>query len=365
LPKLAERLLDLADKHPKAPAALKALSLVFMLDQMNFFSEPVENNQPQDAVFKRAADRIVAKHLDDPRMLRLVLALGASSQPSAWDLLRQVESTAPKPELQAAAALSLATALLASGAPDGRFNAEIESLLTRVTKEHGQLKIAGKTLASQAAPLLDEIKESLIGRAAPQTIGTDADGRELSLDDFRGKVVVLVFWADADLEENSHFYTEWNSITEMRSSQDFVALGVNADDAASASRIAAKASWRAFQDGRDGPIAKQWGVDEFPAYCVIDHKGMVRYRASSLRFASSASEELLSRIPSAELTEAINVSPAGALDDVVPGVTADRIVIWNQHNGIQGPGNHFVQSAVIPTRSGGLETGGSGPPVER
>lgn len=332
-PQLARRLLDLADQHPDSPAALKALSLVFMLNQMNFFREPSDDDPAHEAMYKEAADRIVAKHLDDPRLLRLVLALGGSSQPSVWELLRQVSTAAPTPELQAAAALSLARALYASDVPDARFNSEIENLLTRVAKEHGQLKIAGKTVASQATSLLTELKESLLGRPAPETAGKEADGKEFSLGDYRGKVVVLAFWADAQLPENSMFYGDINTLAEMHGSQDFAVIGVNADDAAVASRLVAKASWRFFQDGRDGPIAKQWKVEEFPEFFVIDHEGVVRYRTSSNLFASSASEELLSRIPSAALTEAIKISSAEKMDDLDPGVTADRIVIWNQHNG--------------------------------
>lgn len=33
------------------------------------------------------------------------------------------------------------------------------------------------------------------GKAAPATSGTDAEGKSFDLDDFKGKVVLLDFWA--------------------------------------------------------------------------------------------------------------------------------------------------------------------------
>ena len=33
-----------------------------------------------------------------------------------------------------------------------------------------------------------------LGRPAPELVGTDLDGRPISLSDFRGKVVLLDFW---------------------------------------------------------------------------------------------------------------------------------------------------------------------------
>lgn len=35
-----------------------------------------------------------------------------------------------------------------------------------------------------------------VGRAAPETEGTDAEGLSLRLSDYRGKVVMLGFWGD-------------------------------------------------------------------------------------------------------------------------------------------------------------------------
>ncbi len=35
-----------------------------------------------------------------------------------------------------------------------------------------------------------------VGRAAPEIVGTDLDGRPMKLSDFRGKVVMLDFWGD-------------------------------------------------------------------------------------------------------------------------------------------------------------------------
>ena len=35
-----------------------------------------------------------------------------------------------------------------------------------------------------------------VGRAAPEIIGKDLDGKPMKLSDFRGKIVMLDFWGD-------------------------------------------------------------------------------------------------------------------------------------------------------------------------
>jgi hypothetical protein len=38
--------------------------------------------------------------------------------------------------------------------------------------------------------------KSAVGRAAPEIVGKDLDGKPMKLSDFRGEVVMLDFWGD-------------------------------------------------------------------------------------------------------------------------------------------------------------------------
>ena len=48
--------------------------------------------------------------------------------------------------------------------------------------------------ADQAAQLITELLELGLGSVAPEIVGTDLQGDEMRLSDYRGKVVVLDFW---------------------------------------------------------------------------------------------------------------------------------------------------------------------------
>ena len=203
----------------------------------------------------------------------------------------------------------------------------------RITTQHAQVKIEGKTLASHAAPLLAEIKESLIGRPRRRHPVRTSPAKSSVSAITEAKWVALVFWNRSETAENSALNSTLRSLAEMRGGPSFVMLGVDGDDPPIADSTSNAAWWRSFQDGPDGPIARLWGVEEVPEFYVLDHEGVVRLRTFSLPLLSSAVEELLVRMPSPKLTEAISVSGEQSLDEIVPGVTADRIVVWNQHNG--------------------------------
>lgn len=47
-----------------------------------------------------------------------------------------------------------------------------------------------------SAPGTNSTGEIALNMEAPEIIGVDLDGREFKLSDYRGKVVMLSFWAD-------------------------------------------------------------------------------------------------------------------------------------------------------------------------
>src|SRR5208337_4921492 len=62
-------------------------------------------------------------------------------------------------------------------------------------RKQGERMLAHKkTLADVAKARLDEMENLVAGKPAPAIDGTGMDGKPLKLSDYRGKVVVLVFW---------------------------------------------------------------------------------------------------------------------------------------------------------------------------
>jgi thiol-disulfide isomerase/thioredoxin len=74
---------------------------------------------------------------------------------------------------------------------------ELESLLEQVAEKYADVvAYENVTLGDRARGDLFEIRFLAIGKVAPEIVGKDADGKDLKLGDFKGKVVVLDFWGN-------------------------------------------------------------------------------------------------------------------------------------------------------------------------
>ena len=115
---------------------------------------------------------------------------------------------------------------------------------------------------------------------APDFSFTSSQGEYISLEDLRGKVVVLDFWGT------------WcrpcvDSVPSLRSMQkkyakepSFVLLGISSDsDEETWKEFTEKNKmvWPQYRD-RDRRIHRAFGVRAFPTYIVIDHEGIVRFQ---------------------------------------------------------------------------------------
>jgi hypothetical protein len=129
------KFLAVAEKHPKDAASLEAAFMVVMFGKVDKNSE-------------KAIEIIVAHHLDDERLSLLLGSLGEGDPQGAEKLLKSVADKATKKELRESA------------------KTQLNFLLTLS-----------------------------VGKVAPETQGEDTDGKKFKLSDYRGKVVVLDFWA--------------------------------------------------------------------------------------------------------------------------------------------------------------------------
>ena len=128
---------------------------------------------------------------------------------------------------------------------------------------------------------------------APEFSFTSSEGEHISLDDLRGKVVVLDFWGT------------WcppcvDSVPELRGlhkryskEPSFMLIGISSDSDEGAWRdfiSKNKMIWPQYWD-RDRRIQRAFGVRAFPTYIVIDHEGIVRFQSVGTSWQRSASLE--------------------------------------------------------------------------
>ncbi len=141
-----------------------------------------------------------------------------------------------------------------------------------------------------------ERRLALVGRPAPMLAGEGLDGKPMKLTDYRGKVVILDFWATwcvPCVEQLPHL----RATADRLKGRPFAVVGVNGDlDPAAVGprleKLKVTVDWPSFwngpveTDGRSFPIAvttrrpipTQWGVTGWPTVFVIDHAGTVRRR---------------------------------------------------------------------------------------
>lgn len=139
----------------------------------------------------------------------------------------------------------------------------------------------------ESAELIDKDRfliENLIpGRVAPNIVGTDTEGVEFGLEDYRGNIVVLVFsgqWCGPCRAE----YPYHRSMLELYEDQPVVLLGINSDEELETIRqakIDERLPYRTWWDGHGeratkGPIASAWNVTAWPSIYVLDEEGVIR-----------------------------------------------------------------------------------------
>ncbi len=187
LQKFPGRFLELAQKNPKDPVAVDALVWILLHTE----------GGPDIA---KAIDQFVQHHLSSPKLGPLCQQLGQMPLKSSEKLLRGIREKNPNREIKALAGFSLAQALKNQSEQDASADskkqaAEAEKLLDEVIAKYGDVKTDQGTLADQAKPELYELRNLALGKVAPEISGEDSDGKKFKLSDYRGKVVVLDFWA--------------------------------------------------------------------------------------------------------------------------------------------------------------------------
>ncbi len=160
-----------------------------------------------------------------------------------------------------------------------------EAAFERVVKEFADIPGSrGGTLGEEAGAALNEIRNLVPGKPAPEVTGTDVNGRPMKLSDHRGRVVLLSFWGKNWGSLRGQIPYERALVARMHD-RPFVVLGVNDDDKETLRALLKKEgiTWPSWWDrGRDagtpGPIARQFNINTRPTLYLIDHRGIIRQK---------------------------------------------------------------------------------------
>jgi thiol-disulfide isomerase/thioredoxin len=152
-----------------------------------------------------------------------------------------------------------------------------------ITEKSSEVIEEKGTLGDLARPRLEALQFFSVGKLAPDLAGDDVQGVQMTLGDFKGKVVLLSFSGDWCGPCNAMMPHE-REIVQHFKDRPFVMVSVNStksrDDLLKS--IKAKAiTWRCWWDPRgesDGPIAARWNVRGWPTVYLLDHRGIIRLK---------------------------------------------------------------------------------------
>jgi peroxiredoxin len=189
-------------------------------------------------------------------------------------------------KLQAAEAAFRQALTIEGAAPVIRYNLGVTLLqLNRdpeglvEIKEYIKLQPTG-TYAGMARKLVENPRRAR-ENYAPDFSFTSSEGEQIALEDLRGKVVVLDFWATWCPPCLDSIPAIRNMHKKFSQEGSFVLIGISADSDEDVWRqftLKNKMVWPQYRD-RDRRIQRAFRVSAFPTYVVIDHEGIVRFQS--------------------------------------------------------------------------------------
>lgn len=273
------RIRKYAEQHAGETDAVPAL--VWLVTHEHRFPLGDSDGENADWALKRlgqdhATEPILKDHVEEFQAQHL--SVGSEALVSFLDTV-----TAKNPDKETRAWAQLVTAVILSehgfGIADERGPAtskktqRSEDILRSLVKEYAGTKIAEK--AESHLFVTDYFQEGML---VPDTVGKDVDGNEIRLSDYRGKVVMIAFWATWCTPCMQAISYE-RELMKTYAGKPFTVLGINVDHRRSACRDAVKKegiTWPNIYDGVPGAIAGKWHINSFPTVVMLDHKGVIR-----------------------------------------------------------------------------------------
>lgn len=181
------------------------------------------------------------------------------------------------------------------------------AMLHEIQDNYADVKVFKGTLGDLATRELFHIEHLSVGGTVPEISGEDVDGDEFKLSDYRGKIVMIDFWADWCVACRAMYSFNRQLVQDMQG-RPFVLVGINSDrNRTQTKKVIAtqRLTWRSWWNGGStrGPISTQWGVETWPVIYVVDENGLIHHKNIKGTSLRQAIEKLVSDLEARQSKE--------------------------------------------------------------
>ena len=243
------------------------------------------------AAYKTVAttcDKVIELTVNDPALQADALNLKGIAIQKQSDGKDQKKLQEAEVVLRQAAAMKQAT-------PDVHYNLGVV-LMQQNRDAEGAAELKEFVKLAPGAPNVEDVRKMIDNprRArepfAPDFSITTAEGEYMSLDELKGKVVLLDFWGTwcAPCVASVPGLRDLNKRLTKESSFVMISVSSDGDEEKWKDFIGKeKMIWPQYLD-RDRKVIRAFRVTAYPTYILLDHEGVIRYRSSGMSLDKEA-----------------------------------------------------------------------------
>lgn len=193
------------------------------------------------------------------------------------------------------AAIALAVVLSDIG-DTGLNNARRLTLVKEAIIHANDVKLGGTAVSDVAMEMVYRLKNLCKNCVAPAFVGVDSSGSRVSLSDYRGKAVMLVFWSSFDLsnEKTIELLALMRKVEKQYVGKQFALIGVNKDQIGNLRELEkGRVTTRVNLSDPQQAIFKKYRVGTPPHCYVIDKQGRIQFSGIVGSFATLTVDAIL------------------------------------------------------------------------
>jgi len=271
--KTSKSLHDIVETTPDSVAALRAIQALIELQ--------FEDEESEKELFKVVVDH----HLGSDDLCFLCESLADNPSEPCVAFMRIVSEKATDPRAKAWGFVSLAShecgeADAAAQGGEGTCDLKkaeeyLEQALKLVPED--EMEASPRPVAVRRLYILQNLA---VGKTCPEIEMKDLDGKPVKLSDYKGKVVVLDFWATW-CGYCIELIPGQRELVKKYDGKPFALISISADQDPKEVVEFQKETpmpWVQWFNGPEGGVVDEWMIPGFPTLFVIDAKGVIRAR---------------------------------------------------------------------------------------